>query len=153
MFRLLFFTGLLVWSALVYAGDRGDPSAVSEIKATTAAWVQAFNARDAQRVAALYAEDAVFWGTVSPTIRTTPARVLEYFEASVARSPYMRISVEEQHVRVLGDVATNSGIYVSHNPQPDGNEVVKVSRFTFVYQRRDRGWTIVSHHSSRMPDQ
>lgn len=153
MFRRFFLMGLLLSSMVAYADDRGDPSVVSEVKAAIGAWVEAFNARDPQRIAALYAEDAVFWGTVSPTIRTTPAQVLEYFEASVARSPHMRIAVDEQHVRVLGNVATNSGIYVSHNPQPDGSEVVKVSRFTFVYQRRDAGWIIVSHHSSRVPGQ
>ncbi|HEV8644903.1 MAG TPA: DUF4440 domain-containing protein [Burkholderiales bacterium] len=38
--------------------------------AATAAWAEAFNARDAQQIAALYADDAVFWGTISPTIRT-----------------------------------------------------------------------------------
>jgi ketosteroid isomerase-like protein len=41
-----------------------------EVIAATAAWAEAFNARDAQQIAALYADDAVFWGTISPTIRT-----------------------------------------------------------------------------------
>jgi hypothetical protein len=93
----------------------------------------------------------VFWGTVSPTLRTTPDDVEASFAASVARSPKLRIGVDDQHVRIYGDTATNSGIYVSRNPRPGADDVVNVSRFTFVYRRRDGGWVIVAHHSSRMP--
>jgi uncharacterized protein (TIGR02246 family) len=153
MFRIIVTAGLLLWSMAISAGDAGHPDVVAEVKETTAAWVAAFNARDAQRIAALYAPDAVFWGTVSPTIRITPDEVLEYFEASVARNPKMRIGVEDQHVRVYGEMATNSGIYVTHNPQPGAQDIVKVSRFTFVYQRQHDGWIIVSHHSSSMPSE
>ena len=151
MFRTIAAAGLLLWSMAAPAGDIGNPAAVTEVKETTAAWIAAFNLRDAHRVAALYAPDAVFWGTVSPTIRVTPDEVFEYFDASATRNPNMRIGVDDQHVRVYGDAATNSGIYVTHNPQPGTEDVVSVSRFTFVYQRRDGHWVIVAHHSSRMP--
>lgn len=152
MLRTIVAAGLLLWSFAAPANDVGDARVVAEVKETITAWVDAFNVRDAQRVAALYASDAVFWGTVSPTIRITPAKVFEYFESSVVRNPKLRISVEEQHVRVYGDVATNSGIYMARNPQPDGEDLVTVARFTFVYQLRDGHWIIVAHHSSRMPE-
>lgn len=142
---------LLLSSMAVLAADVGDARVVTEIKATTAKWIGAFNTRDAQSVADLYASDAVFWGTVSPTIRMTPDKVLEYFQASSTRNPNMRIGVKDQHVRVYGDTATNSGIYVTHNPRPGEDDAVSVSRFTFVYQRQGNDWVIVSHHSSRMP--
>jgi uncharacterized protein (TIGR02246 family) len=145
MRTMLMTAALLLCAAPAGAGD------ADAVEAATAAWVDAFNAREPRRIAALYAPDAVFWGTVSPTLRTTPEAVEAYFAASVARSPKLRIGVQEQQVRILGDTATNSGIYVTRNPRPDAEDLVSVSRFTFVYQRRDGGWVIVAHHSSRMP--
>ena len=151
MFRVIIVAGLLFWNTAAPAGDAGDTGAEIEIREATAAWVAAFNARDAQRIAALYAPDAVFWGTVSPTIRITPDQVLEYFDASVARSPNMRIGIHEQHVRLYGNTATSSGVYITRNPQQGAGDLLRVSRFTFVYQRREGQWVVVAHHSSRMP--
>ena len=42
-------------------------------------WIEAVAGGDPEEVAALYAPDAVFWGTVSPFLRTTPEGVLDYF--------------------------------------------------------------------------
>lgn len=147
MLRPLAATFLLLTGTVSYADD---DAVQKEVLAATAAWVEAFNARDAQRIAALYAEDAVFWGTISPTIRTTPETVLEYFTNSTTRRPNLRITIGEQHVRVFGDTATNSGYYTSRNVQ-DGQEIITPMRFTFVFHQRGGRWMIVSHHSSRMP--
>jgi uncharacterized protein (TIGR02246 family) len=139
---------LLVLSCLLALAD--DDAVQKEVIAATAAWAEAFNARDARRIAALYADDAVFWGTISPTIRTTPEAVLEYFTNSTTRRPNLRIAIGEQHARVYGDTAINSGYYTSRNVQ-DGQEIITPMRFTFVFHRRSGRWMIVSHHSSRMP--
>lgn len=147
MLRALAAPFILLTGSLAYADDG---AVQEEIKAATAAWAEAFNARDAQRIAGLYARDAVFWGTISPTIRTTPEAVLEYFTNSTTRRPNLRIAIGEQHVRVYGDTATNSGYYTSRNVQ-DGQEIITPMRFTFVFHRRAGRWVIVSHHSSRMP--
>ena len=56
------------------ADDDGTEAEKAEVAAATAAWVEAFNARDPERIAALYAPDAVFWGTISKTIRTHTRR-------------------------------------------------------------------------------
>jgi hypothetical protein len=92
----------------------------------------------------------VFWGTISPTLRTTPLEVLEYFTNSTTKRPNLRIAIGEQHVRVYGDTAINSGYYTSRNSQ-DGQEIITPMRFTFVFHRRTGRWLIVAHHSSRMP--
>ena len=145
--RLLAAAFLLPTGSVVLADDG---AVQKEITAATAAWAEAFNARDAQRIAALYADDAVFWGTISPTIRTTPAEVLEYFTNSTTKRPNLRIAIGEQHIRVYGDTAINSGYYTSRNVQ-DEQEIITPMRFTFVFHRRGGRWMIVSHHSSRMP--
>ncbi len=147
MLRLLAAMFLLLTGSAALADDDADQK---EAIAATAAWAEAFNARDAQRIAALYADDAVFWGTISPTIRTTPEVVLEYFTNSTTRRPNLRIVIGEQHVRVYGDTVINSGYYTSRNVQ-DGQETINPMRFTFVFHRRGGRWMIVSHHSSRMP--
>src|SRR6267142_2834088 len=72
-------TFLLLTGSVAFADDEAVQRGVI---AATAAWAEAFNARDAQRIAAFYAYDAVFWGKISPTIRTTPRDVLEYFTNS-----------------------------------------------------------------------
>ncbi len=146
LLRLLAATILLLTSSVVSADDE----ALQKVVAATAAWAEAFNARDAQRIAALYADDAVFWGTISPTIRTTPEAVLEYFTNSTTKRPNLRIAIGEQHVRVYGETAISSGYYTSRNVQ-DGQEIITPMRFTFVFHQRDGRWMIVSHHSSRMP--
>ena len=42
------------------------------VSAATQAWTEAFNSRDPKRIVALYATDAVFWGTTAKAIATTP---------------------------------------------------------------------------------
>ena len=147
MLRPLAATFLLLTGLVAYADDN---AVQKEVVAATASWAEAFNARDARRIAALYADDAVFWGTISPTIRTTPEAVLEYFTNSTTKRPDLRIAIGEQHVRVYGDTAINSGYYTSRNVQ-DEQEIITPMRFTFVFHRRGGRWMIVSHHSSRMP--
>jgi uncharacterized protein (TIGR02246 family) len=120
----------------------------AQVVAATAEWIATFNTRDAARISALYAPDAILWGTVSQTIRTTPHEILEYFEESSAKRPKLRMFLGEYHVRLYGDIATNSGYYTSRNPV-DGKEVVIPMRFTFTYRREGERWMIVNHHSSR----
>lgn len=120
-----------------------------EIQQATAAWVEAYNARDAGRIAALYAPDATFWGTRSDTLRITPQQIAAYFEESVA-NPTLRVTIEQQSIRVYGDVAFNAGAYTVSD-RKSGDEVKTPGRFSFVFNKRNGQWLIVHHHSSRMP--
>lgn len=125
-----------------------DDPVIAQVAAATAEWIATFNTRDPARISALYAPDAILWGTVSKTIRTTPEEILEYFTESATRRPNLRMSLGEYYVRLYGDIATNSGYYTSRNPV-DGQEVVIPMRFTFTYRRVGDRWMIVNHHSSR----
>ncbi|HEX4985254.1 MAG TPA: DUF4440 domain-containing protein [Burkholderiales bacterium] len=137
--------------ALLAAGPamaQDATQAGEQVAAATREWIDTFNTRDAQRISALYAPDAILWGTVSRTIRTTHGEILEYFAESSARRPDLRMVLGEYHVQVYGDIASNSGYYASHNPV-DGKDVVVPMRFTFTYRREGGRWLIVNHHSSR----
>ncbi len=143
----------LLIAALLFApgfSNAGEDGTERAVRAATAEWIETFNSRDAARIAALYAPEAVFLGTISPTIRTTPEQILEYFVASATRRPTLRMTLGEQHVRVYGDVAFNSGFYTSRFVQ-DGREIVNPMRFSFAYRRSGDRWMIVNHHSSRIP--
>ncbi len=135
---------------IVAGGPAGAADGEGDVLSVIDAWIAAFDARDAARIAALYAPDAVFWGTVSTTLRTSPEEVLAYFTESTTKRPRLRMQLGERHVRMLGGAASVSGRYTAVDPQESG-DVLTPLRFTFLLAKRDGGWIIVSHHSSRMP--
>jgi uncharacterized protein (TIGR02246 family) len=139
---------LLLGANNAFADEQADDAISAQVAAATAEWIATFNTRDPVRISALYAPDAILWGTVSKTIRTTPQEILEYFTESSARRPNLRMFLGEYHVRLYGDIAINSGYYSSRNPV-DGQEVLVPMRFTFTYRREGGRWMIVNHHSSR----
>ena len=151
MYKILLAARLLLLTLLsgsAFAGESADDAVAAQVAAATAEWISTFNTRDATRISALYAPDAILWGTVSQTLRTTPGEILEYFEESSATRPNLRIILGEYHERLFGDIAINSGYYSSRNPV-EGKDVVIPMRFTFTYRREGDRWMIVNHHSSR----
>ncbi|MBB6093299.1 uncharacterized protein (TIGR02246 family) [Povalibacter uvarum] len=129
--------------------DESTATSQQEIAEATQAWQTAFNSRDPARITAMYAPDAVFWGTTMKSIATHPDAVAEYFKAAGSR-PNTRVVFEEQHIRVYGDVAINSGTYTFKDVR-DGQATANLSRYTLVFRKRQGTWLIVDHHSSRMP--
>jgi uncharacterized protein (TIGR02246 family) len=120
-----------------------------QVTAATAAWRAAYDSRDPARITAMYDSDAVFWGTTAKTVAANPAAVAEYFK-DAPKSPSARVTFGEQHIRVYGDVAVNTGYYTFSNVR-DGQPVSAPARFTMVFRNRDGKWLIVAHHSSRVP--
>ncbi len=114
------------------------------------AWIDAFNATDAARVVALYAPDAVLWGTLATALISTREGLRDYFERALGGTP--RPSVELQHavVQSPGGLAVVSGAYLLRLGDA-GRVTVMPARFTVVLQRVGGAWSIVSHHSSAMP--
>ena len=120
-----------------------------QVAAATQAWRVAYDSRDPARITAMYDSDAVFWGTTAKTVATNPAAVAEYFK-DAPKSPNARVTFGEQHIRVYGGVAVNTGYYTFSNVR-DGQPVSVPARFTMVFRNRDGKWLIVAHHSSRVP--
>lgn len=149
MMRKCFTAACVIFLMFIGAPANAEETAdEAKVAAATRLWIDTFNTRDAARITALYAPDAVLWGTVSQTIRTTHDEILEYFIDSSKKRPDLRMFLGEYHVQLFGDLATNSGYYTSRNPV-DGKEVVIPMRFTFMYRREGDRWAIVNHHSSR----
>jgi len=129
--------------------SRAVAGPIEDIDAATQAWVAAYNSRDPKQIVALYAPDAVFWGTGSPILRDTPEAIAEYFSGEPSR-PNGRVEIGGHRVRVWGDVAASTGSYTFTDVR-NGQTIQRPARFSFVYRRVNGRWMIVDHHSSAVP--
>ena len=109
-------------------------------------WVAVIKSGDPKRVTELYHMDAILLGTFSNKERFWHELILEYFE-NLLKSP-VEVQIVSEHPFVESpDCAINSGHY---NFVTNGKTIN--ARFSFVYQKGNDGWKIVSHHSSVMPE-
>jgi uncharacterized protein (TIGR02246 family) len=122
----------------------------TEVGAATQRWITAFNECNSTKAAALYDTTAVLWGTVSTSIITTAPEVTQYFQRVCAATPQPKVALSEQHVRVYGDLALNSGTY-TFTVFPAGQARQFPARFSFTYRKHAGEWLIVDHHSSALP--
>lgn len=146
---------LALITTIVLFGCQTTPpseSARADIAATTQAWIDGMTRHNIDAVVALYDADAVLWGTRSPTIRDNPVAVREYFNILRTVPPSYKAVLGEEHIRVYGDIAINTGSYTFSEVR-DGKEVVRPARFSFVFRNRNGHWLIVDHHSSAVPAQ
>jgi hypothetical protein len=65
------------------------------------------------RLLPYYAQDAVLWGTPSPTLRADRAALRDYFLTAFKVLPGLKVSFGDQLIRVYGDTAVNTGYYIS----------------------------------------
>jgi uncharacterized protein (TIGR02246 family) len=130
--------------AAAVAGPKED------VAAAGARWAAALAENDPEKLVPLYAEDGVLWGTLSPTIRTGPAALRDYFVGAVKALPNLKVSYGEQSIRVYGNAAVNSGYYTFSFVR-DGETKTLPARYSFTYVKIDDQWLIVDHHSSTMP--
>ena len=105
--RSLFILGgaLLLIAANAFAGPKED------VAAATAKWGETLGQDDPDKVLALYATDAVLWGTLSPTVRSDRAALRDYFVSAFKILPGLKVSFGEQLIRVYGNTAVNTGYY------------------------------------------
>ena len=114
------------------------------------AWLAAVSSGSSDAVMKLYAKDAVLLPTLSPKVLNTPELRKEYFDVFTAKEN-LKGTVNEEHIRVFGYIAVNSGLY-TFTFTKDGETVEVPARFSFVYHKTPHGWLIVDHHSSKLPD-
>ncbi len=114
------------------------------------AWVCAFNEHNVETLCALYDPEAVFWGTTSPTLTTTPAGVRDYFERTFETAPDASIQLQDPVVRQFGDVAVCAGPFTLTLTISGGSREF-AARFSFTYRRSEGQWLIIDHHSSFAP--
>ena len=108
-------------------------------------WASTVKDGDANQVVNLYHGDGILLGTFSNKERVGHGLILEYFE-NLLKSP-VEVEIVSEHPIVFESVAVNSGFY---NFITKGKTIN--ARFSFVYQKDNDEWKIVSHHSSVIPE-
>ncbi|HYP37226.1 MAG TPA: SgcJ/EcaC family oxidoreductase [Stellaceae bacterium] len=135
---------LLLIAANAFAGPKED------VAAATAKWGETLGQDDPDKVLALYAADAVLWGTLSPTVRSDRAALRDYFVSAFKILPGLKVSFGEQLIRVYGNTAVNTGYYTFAYTK-DGEPKTLPARYSIVFVKDGQNWMIVDHHSSAMP--
>jgi uncharacterized protein (TIGR02246 family) len=120
-------------------------TAIEEGLSLLDAWAEAFNTGEAERAAAMYAEDALLHGTSQAQLRVGIAQIRTYFRGTST------VEFGERHfVRLSDDNLLSVGHYHFSRIE-DGREIVTAARFTFIFRRREGAWKVLHHHSSAEP--
>jgi uncharacterized protein (TIGR02246 family) len=143
MLRLLFLGMLFIALPMPL-----HPGPVEDARAVLEQWAEAFNAGDDEGVLALYAPGALFFGTLSPTLATTPEELRHYF-AALPRTRSVRLG-EQAEIALSDTVILEAGLY-EFSLTRDGQTVTIPARYSLLLVRRDDHWRIVHHHSSVRP--
>ena len=106
-----------------------------EVAAATLAWGQALGEDDPEKVLPFYADDAVLWGTLSPTVRSDRSALRDYFVTAFRVLPGLKVSFGDQLIRVYGDAAVNTG-YHTFSYAKDGD--MKSARTLQLHLRQER---------------
>jgi uncharacterized protein (TIGR02246 family) len=121
-----------------------------EVAEATQAWARALGDDDPDKVLPLYADDAVLWGTLSPTVRSDRAALRDYFVTAFKVLPGLKVGFGDQLIRVYGSTAVNTGYY-TFSYVKDGETKTLPARYSFTFVKSGERWLIVDHHSSAMP--
>ena len=117
--------------------------------AVQAAWSEAFEARDLDRLAGLYAEETAFYGSTA-AFHSTPNGVRTYF-ATLPASFKRAVYAVPQIVRLCADAVAATGEVIFHREDADGSITELPFRMTHVLVHRGGAWKIATHHASPRP--
>ena len=122
-----------------------------EVAAATSAWGSALGEDDPDKVLPFYSNDAVLWGTLSPTVRADRPALRDYFVTAFKVLPGLKVAFGDQLIRVYGCCsAVNTGYY-TFSFIKDGETKTLPARYSLTYVKNGDSWLIVDHHSSAMP--
>jgi uncharacterized protein (TIGR02246 family) len=136
--------------ALVSLAPVASAEPKEEVAAAGSRWAQALGEDNPDKVLPLYAEDAVLWGTLSPTVRAGQGALREYFVSAFKALPGLKVAFGDQLIRVYGSTAINTGYY-TFSYVKDGEAKTWPARYSFTYVKNGEHWLIADHHSSAMP--
>ena len=137
----------IILVSLVAAASAGPEE---EVAAAAASWATALGEDEPDKVLPLYSDDAVLWGTLSPTVRADRSALKDYFIGAFKVLPGLKVAFGEQLIRVYGATAVNTGYY-TFSYVKDGETKSLPARYSFTYVKNGDHWLIVDHHSSAMP--
>ena len=95
---------LLSFATVASAGPKED------VAAAASTGRRALGEDDPDKVLPLYSDDAVLWGTLSPTVRADRAALRDYFVTAFKVLPGLKVAFGDQLIRVYGDTAVKPAI-------------------------------------------
>lgn len=152
MRRVLAVAVLVCWAACGAATAAAAPARATkaEIHAALMKWINTLGSGQGEKpIAALYAPDAILLATFAPKPLTTPTAIAAYFR-QLTQKPELRARVQSETIDLFGGGGADTGLY-TFSYRGNGKEVQVPARFTFVFRRSAKGWLIVSHQSSLVP--
>jgi uncharacterized protein (TIGR02246 family) len=112
-----------------------------------------FTTDNHDQIAALFAPDALFYGTGSPEVVTTPEGIRQYFVGALTgKRGIVKATPVSQTALVLSDsIVAISAKWQSERTLDGKTTITGPSRNTVVMQKRGDRWLIVQFHNSPTP--
>jgi ketosteroid isomerase-like protein len=133
------------------SADPNQQSIANLIIAREKASVEAWQKKDKAFMADFLADDATYFGYMSPYLETEPkVNFLPKFEQYVEMIKYNDFQMYNPRVQVYGDTAVltyNSSVSVSISGQP----LNYTAKMTSVYVKQGNTWRVVHGHESVNP--
>jgi ketosteroid isomerase-like protein len=105
-------------------------------------WSKAAVAKDIERVASFYAEDAIAYPPNAPMAAGKAAA--KKIWASYFSDPSFAISWKTDHAEIAGDLGYTSGTYENSFKGPDGKTVQAKGKYVVVWRKqKDGGWKAI----------
>ena len=147
MNRLVIFFPAILWSASLHAGPREDALAEFE------KFFAYFTTDNHDQLVSLFSADALFFGTISPELVTTPEALCEYFVKALSASRgEVKANLFETTATLLSDdVVLVTATWQSERTLDGKMTTNGHSRNTSVMHRRGARWFIVQFHNSWKP--
>ena len=147
MSRVYFVLVALVFSTIVHAGAKEEAVAAYDKFFTL------FTTGNQNQLAALFAPDALFYGTGSTEVVTAPEGVISYFTAALSgtRGEVMARPFGNTALLLSDSVVLISGKWQSERTLDGKMVTAGPSRVTAVMQKRGDKWLIVQFHNSPTP--
>jgi uncharacterized protein (TIGR02246 family) len=147
MKKIVMLVCLLAWAAPACGGTQEDALAAYDKLFTV------FTTDNHEQLSALFAPDALFYGTGSSDVVTTPAGVREYFVAALSgKRGAVKATAFERTALVLSEnVVAISGKWQSERTLDGKMITAGPSRLTVVMQKRGNEWLIAQFHNSPTP--
>lgn len=103
-----------------------------------------------EKIIQFYAPNAILLPTLSPDFLINQNNGFVPYFTMLTSLPKIHCESVKLVTHVYDNMATNVGFY-NFIFEENGEQKILLTRFTFVYNKTDEQWKIVSHHSSRMP--
>ena len=145
--RFVAFLPVLFWSAAVLGAPKEDALAAYD------EFFARFTTNNQIQLAALFAPDALFYGTGSADVVTTPEGIVEYFRGALSgtRGDVKARPFERTAVVLSDSVVAIAGKWQSERTLDGKMVTAGPSRVTAVLQKRGDKWLVVQFHNSPTP--